>query len=165
MTRRWLDQSLTCFVVSCLRAFYVCADSGFPKGTDDIACKIHSPLKSGHTIPADPVRQQQLLCFYKDLVSYRQTAEWGTRTIQGSFGRLRVPLGTDSKKRLRLLETCAHLTNIRARCVGISQVQNVYEPIWRAWEDEWFWDSLGDMVFGDIIKKDRVAKFHLVLEY
>jgi len=84
------------------------------------------------------------------------------RTIQGSFGRLRVPLKISSERqRSHLIEICLRLTNVRARCVGISQIRNVYMPIWRASEDEQLWLNLGDMVFGDIRKRDRVSRFHL----
>lgn len=85
----------------------------------------------------------------RQLLSYRQTAEWGMRTIQGSFGRLRVPLKiSSSASHSHLLETTVRLTNLRARCVGISQIRNVYMPIWKALEDEQLWVDLGDMAFG-----------------
>ncbi|KZV61810.1 hypothetical protein PENSPDRAFT_592328, partial [Peniophora sp. CONT] len=67
------------------------------------------------------------------LLSYRQTAEWGMCALQGSFGRLRVPLEIEnSERRGDLLETCLRLHNVRTAVVGISQIRNVYEPIWRA---------------------------------
>ncbi|KAH9062428.1 hypothetical protein EDB87DRAFT_1607265 [Lactarius vividus] len=47
--------------------------------------------------------------------------------IQGSFGRLRVPLDIgDNQDRARLLEVCVHLNNLRVNCVGISQIRGVY---------------------------------------
>jgi hypothetical protein len=59
------------------------------------------------------------------------------RTMQGSFGRLRVPLNVaNTADRQELLELCVRLFNVRANCVGISQIKSVYEPIWRASEDE-----------------------------
>ncbi|KAF5340016.1 hypothetical protein D9611_012339 [Ephemerocybe angulata] len=145
--------------------FYVCADSGFPKGDAQNAAWIRAPLKQNDRVPNDPVLQRQALDFNRDLVSYRQTAEWGMRTLQGSFGRLRVPLPIKSSKdRQRLLLTCCYLTNVRARRVGISQIRNVYMPVWRASEDDRLWDRLGDMMFGEIRNKERVARFHLVLD-
>lgn len=96
------------------------------------------------------------------LLSYRQTAEWGMRIIQGSFGRLRVPLPiANTKERAELLETVCRLSNVRATCVGINQIRQVYYPTWTASEDERLWKDLCNMVFGDIRHADRVAKFHL----
>ena len=36
-------------------------------------------------------------------------------------------------------------------------------PIWKASEDEQLWVDLGDMTFGDVWKRDRVSRFHLVV--
>ena len=70
---------------------------------------------------------------------------------------------SSSASRSRLLETTVRLTNLRARCVGISQIRNVYMPIWKASEDEQLWVDLGDMAFGEVWKEDRVSRFHLVV--
>jgi hypothetical protein len=84
--------------------------------------------------------------------------------MQGSFGRLRVPLNiTDGIERQELLELCVRLFNIRATCVGINQIKSVYEPIWRASEDEQLWDDIRDVLFGDIRRRDRVSQYHLVV--
>jgi len=142
--------------------FYLVADTAFPRGTASIEGKIRAPIKSGQQITAEPIAQQYMLTVNRQLLSYRQTAEWGMRTVQGSFGRLRVPLKISSENhRARLLETCMRLTNVRARCVGINQIRSVYMPIWKASEDEQLWLDLGDMVFGEIRRRDRVSRFHL----
>ena len=50
---------------------------------------------------------EERFAFDRELLSYRQTAEWGNRALQGSFGRLRIPLEiNDSKRRGDLIETC-----------------------------------------------------------
>jgi hypothetical protein len=142
--------------------YYLVADTAFPRGTQSIAGKIRAPLKSGERVPMDPVARQHALVVNQQLLSYRQTAEWGMRTLRGSFGRLRVPLPIMSDtRRHSLIEICVRLTNIRTRCVGISQIRSVYEPIWRASEDDSLWLELGNIVFGDIRKRDRVSHFHL----
>jgi hypothetical protein len=49
----------------------------------------------------------EAMAFNHELLSYRQTAEWGMRAIQGSFGRLRLPLDCDDDdSRGDLLEIC-----------------------------------------------------------
>ena len=142
--------------------YYLVADTAFPRGAHSIEGKIRAPLKSGEHVPADPILRQHALVFNRQLLSYRQTAEWGMRTLQGSFGRLRVPLPITSETRRRhRIEVCARLSNVRARCVGISEIRSVYMPIWQSSEDDRLWLELGDMVFGDIRKRDRVSRFHL----
>ena len=142
--------------------YYLVADTAFPRGAHSIEGKIRAPLKSGEHVPADPILRQHALVFNRQLLSYRQTAEWGMRTLQGSFGRLRVPLLITSETHHRhRIELCARLSNVRARCVGISEICSVYMPIWQSSEDDRLWLELGDMVFGDIRKRDRVSRFHL----
>ena len=142
--------------------YYLVADSAFPRGTIAVAGKIQAPIKGGAVVPADATAREELLAFNRQLLSYRQSAEWGMRTLQGSFGRLRVPLDVhDESGRCDLLETCCRLTNLRACRVGISQIRSVYMPTWRESEDERLWSNLQDMVFGDIRHSDRVARYHL----
>jgi len=142
--------------------YYLVADSAFPRGTTLIKGKIQAPIKGGAVVPSDPRELKKLLDFNRQLLSYRQTAEWGMRTMQGSFGRLRVPLDiNDEMGRQVLLETCVRLNNIRARCVGINQIRSVYMPVWRASEDEQLWENLGNVLYKDIRKRDRVSRFHL----
>ncbi|KAF4604531.1 hypothetical protein EYR40_003305 [Pleurotus pulmonarius] len=142
--------------------FFLVADSAFPRGAKDIAGKIKTPVKDGDQLPTNPLDRRMLLEENAQLLSYRQTAEWGMRIIQGSFGRLRVPLPiANTKERAELLEIVCRLSNVRATCVGINQIRQVYYPTWRASEDERLWKDLRNMVFGDIRHADRVAKFHL----
>lgn len=79
----------------------------------------------------DPVQQRHILELSRLILSYRQTAEWGMQELQGSFGRLRIPLGIeDMDKRADLIETCFRLHNLRTRLVGINQIKNMYVPVW-----------------------------------
>ncbi|KAG6848622.1 hypothetical protein H0H93_015417 [Arthromyces matolae] len=145
--------------------YFLVADTAFPRGTLSIQGKIRAPIKAGERIPADPMIQAEVLRENRQLLSYRQTAEWGMRTVQGGFGRLRIPLPISSEnKRLRLLGNICRLTNIRARRVGISQIRNVYMPLWEMSEDERLWADMKNMLFGEVIKRDRVSRFHLVVD-
>jgi len=105
--------------------------------------------------------------FNQELLSYRQTAEWGMRTIQGSFGRLRIPLDINNNaKRGNLIETCLRLHNLRAVKVGINQIRTVYLQHWQQTdEDVEVWMGFADMLFSDQVKKDRVSRFHVTLQY
>lgn len=141
--------------------YYLITDTAFPRGTSSISGKIKAPLKTGEHVTADLVEQDRIMRFDRELLSFRQTAEWGMRSLQGSFARLRMPLDINNPNgRARLLETCARLHNIRTICVGVNQIRSVYMPTWQKADDERMWTNLHDMMFGDIRKFDRVARFH-----
>ena len=51
------------------------------------------------------------------------------RELQGSFGRLRIPLEIEHiEKRADIIECCFHLHNLHTRLVGINHIRNVYVP-------------------------------------
>ncbi|KAI0045038.1 hypothetical protein FA95DRAFT_1589928 [Auriscalpium vulgare] len=114
---------------------------------------------AGQHLPDDPQERAELMRFDKQLVSFRQTAEWG---MQGSFGRLRVPMDIeDDEGRANLIEVCVCMNNLRAICVGINHIRNVYMPIWRQADDD-LWFGFENMLFADIRCRDRVAQFHAI---
>jgi hypothetical protein len=147
--------------------FYLVADIAFPRGAQTIKGKIRAPIKSGQRMQGTVDEIQEHLAFDRELLSYRQTAEWGMRGLQGSFGRLRIPLeiGRDAE-RGDLLEICCRLNNLRAELVGINQIRNVYMPLWRETRaEEEVWVNFENMLFGDQRRSDRVARFHNVAIY
>jgi hypothetical protein len=147
------------------KGYYLVADSAFPRGAFLVKDKIKAPLKGGSVVPGDHQELTELLAFNRQLLSYRQTAEWGMRTIQGSFGRLRVPLPiNDENAHKELLETCLRLVCLRACRVGISQIRNVYMPTWKASEDEELWENISEVMFGEIRRRDRVSRYHLIVD-
>jgi hypothetical protein len=87
------------------------------------------------------------------------------RDIQGSWGRLRLPLdANDTKGRQLLLRNCSRMTNIRAHRVGVSEIRNVYMPAWHEnREDAMLWEEFDTLLFGEIRKHDCVARFHIRL--
>lgn len=143
--------------------YYLVTDTAFPRGTDQIWGRIRAPIKDGTRLPADPAERHQLLAFDRQLLSYRQTAEWGNRALQGTFGRLRVPLQVNyAELRGDLLEICMRLFNLRTREVGHNQIQSVYMPIWKDNEQEQLWRDFEGMLFSDQRRNDRVARYHNV---
>jgi hypothetical protein len=72
--------------------FYLISDTAFPHGTADINGRIVTPMKSGQKFKGMQAEIEEKYLFDHEVVSYWQTAEWGMRSIQGSFGRLRLPL-------------------------------------------------------------------------
>ncbi|KAG2337597.1 hypothetical protein BDR05DRAFT_978457 [Suillus weaverae] len=147
--------------------YYIVADTAFPRGSNNIDGCICAPLKQGQTLRGTAADIEECMAFNHELFSYRQTAEWGMRGLQGAFGHLRVPLGTSDKEvRGDLIETCVHLHNLRAKRVGINQICTVYMNHWQATdEDIEIWHDFENMLFLEQRQKDWVTRFHVILEY
>jgi hypothetical protein len=64
--------------------FYLVADTAFPRGAKQIEGKIRAPIKTGQRIRGTTDEIQEKLAFDRELLSYRQTAEWGMRGLQMS---------------------------------------------------------------------------------
>ena len=66
----------------------------------------------------------------RDTTSMHQSAEWGMRAMQASFPRLKDVLLYEERGERGLIFKSALLAfNLRARLVGINQIQNVYMPL------------------------------------
>ena len=141
--------------------YYLVSDTAFPQGTGWCPGKIRAPLQAGSILPTDPDELAHVLLFNRQLLSFRQSVEWGMRSLQGAFGRLRVPLPIeDLPFRQDLLEICVRLHNVRVRCVGISQIRNVYQPLWAPVEEARLWSEFERLTFGQIRANDQVGRFH-----
>jgi len=149
----WNDSRLAGKIYTKLRdrtpdGFYLIADTAFPRGQDRIDGWIKAPLKVKDPLPADALERTKLLAFDHQVLSYRQTAEWGNHTLQSSFGRLRLPLPVrDDVARANLLEIAARLHNLRTRFVGLNQIRTVYMPLWTPTALEAVWDGLERRLF------------------
>ena len=63
----------------------------------------------------------------EDATSMRQSAEWGMRSFQASFPRIKDRiLYEEMGERKLILEMLVYLFNFRANHVGISQIKNTY---------------------------------------
>lgn len=127
-----------------------------------MATRVKTPLKSGIRLPSNPQRRETILEESRVVTSARQAAEWGMRSIQGSFGRLRLPLSVNQSSRFRLLSLCFRLHQVRVRRVGINQILSVYDPVWQ--------DSMESIVehvadrFAGTRYPDRVSRFHVTVD-
>jgi hypothetical protein len=111
-------------------------------------------MKHGQCLPADPMEQQNIEQFDRQLLSFCQSAEWGMQCLQGSFGRLRMPLEAGFEDQHRdLLEISIQLQNLCTHLVGINQLCSMYLPIWKAKE---IWQSFETMLFSEQRDRDRV---------
>lgn len=95
--------------------YYVVSDTAFPRGMASINGRIQAPLKSGQRLPRNANEREAVLARDRQLLSFRQTAEWGMRQLRAGFGRLRVPLDiNDPVGRGDLLEICIRAMNVHA---------------------------------------------------
>ena len=143
--------------------YAIVTDTAFPRTSPEIKKRILAPLKTGDRLPADPREAALRKKDSDEITSARQAAEWGMRSLQGSFGRLKVPLpAEDFTFRRILIENCAFLHNVRVSCVGVDQIRTVYEEVWRGGGRSEY-EAFGDMLFGDIRKNDRIRQFYVQL--
>jgi len=149
--------------------YYLVSDTAFPRTAESIDDRIHAPLKEDERqqrIPAEGPERRRMLKEESELLSLRQAAEWGMREIQGSFGRLRIPLPIgDAALRYRLLKLVIRMHQVRVRLVGISHIRSTYVPIWQDGDDLLdVWYNWERMLFSEIRRKDRVARFYRISE-
>ncbi|KAI0364883.1 hypothetical protein BV20DRAFT_1104821 [Pilatotrama ljubarskyi] len=164
----WHDAKIACLIYSKLRdrtppGYFLIADTAFPRGAASIAGRIQAPLKSNQQLPRDPQERDALLAHNCQLVSYRQTAKWGMRYFRASWGRLRLPLDiSDSDGGANTLGVCLRSTNLRTERVGVNEIRTVYMRYWEEAEDEDIGADFENVIFGELRRRDRVARFHRV---
>ena len=64
-----------------LDTYYLVADTTFPRGTDLIQGKIKAAPKQNERVYRSAQKRQARLTFNYELLSYRQTAEWGVHQL------------------------------------------------------------------------------------
>jgi hypothetical protein len=145
--------------------FYLVADSAFPRGGPATQGCIKAPLKAGQQIEGTQAEIDEAIQFNRQLLSYRQTAEWGNRGLQGSFGRLRVPLPVNAVgRRADILETCVRAFCLRTLRSGINQIHSVYIGEGNQ-EERRLWETFESIIFAEQRRHDRVLAFHVSAPY
>lgn len=92
--------------------------------------KIKTPLKNRQIITGTKQQLEQRMELDRCYISIRQAAEWGIRTIKGTFQRLTMPLPTTDIKRQKILMICVRLHNLRTRLTGGNQISTVYGTLY-----------------------------------
>ncbi|KAE8898163.1 hypothetical protein PF005_g14786 [Phytophthora fragariae] len=146
--------------------YFAIADSAFPRTRQGISSRIQTPLKknSRQSRLLRAKRRfdelEELLSRNRELVSARQAVEWGMRSLQGSFARLKMPLPADDcEYRATLIEACARLHQVRTRLVGINQIKTVYEKVWQD-GGRTLYEEFESMIFRDIQASDRIKRYY-----
>ncbi|KAH9450939.1 hypothetical protein Pst134EB_018447 [Puccinia striiformis f. sp. tritici] len=135
------------------------SDTAFPRKTERLQSRILAPVKRGDRLPSSPRSYARLKVLNDSLVSARQAAEWGMRSIQGSFARLKLPLpAEDNEYRADLLQLVCRLHQIRCRLVGINQTASVYESVWD--ENAVLCRDFHNMLFKDIESRCHISRYY-----
>jgi hypothetical protein len=102
-----------------------CVDSAFSNHKKDYLLKLGQDLLG---LSALTRREQQIEHqLRRQTMSARQTAEWGMLSIQASFPRVKDRFIFEERGERRIvMKMFVLLYNMRARMVGINQIQNTY---------------------------------------
>jgi hypothetical protein len=110
--------------------YRVISDTAFPRKSARLQSRILAPVKRGDQLPTDAHDFAYLQLLNEQLVSARQAAEWGMRSIQGLFARLKLPLPASNHGfRLKLLQVVCRLHQLRCQSVGINQTATLQEKV------------------------------------
>ena len=94
-----------------------------------MAVKKEHMIQSGQQIPLVVSTDHSVVRLHKEATQFRQSSEWGMRTLQASFPWLKDRMVyKEVGERLVVLKLISQLFNLRANCVGISQIRNTYLP-------------------------------------
>jgi hypothetical protein len=139
--------------------FWINSDTAFPRCTNHLDYQIAAPAKKGDWLPQSPTEFAWLKVFNDQLVSAWQAAEWGMRSMQGSFSRLKLPMPADNHAfQAEVLELAVRIHQIRCRLVGINQTQTVYQSV----KDKFqiLSCSFHQMLFPDIQKSCHISRYY-----
>jgi hypothetical protein len=137
--------SLIAKVVENIGAFKICVDQGFPR-SGDLLDKFVGPIsrRSRQNLPRETRRE--VLRRHNTYVSLRQSSEWGMRSLQGTFTRMKSRLTSNKTKRKLILTVIILLHNFRTDVVGLNQIATVFNEEYDA--------------FVNIRNYDRIAQYY-----
>jgi len=138
---------------------YLVSDTAFPQGTSRVSGKIKAPLKQGDHLSStcfSGVSSWHLIGSF----SHTTNSRVGMHALWGAFGRLRVPLDVVGGSPFPPAESSGMGSQLQTTRVGINQICSVYCNIWREGDGEEIWQGFASIMFGDLRKHDRVARFH-----
>ncbi|KAG8687351.1 hypothetical protein FRC08_012004 [Ceratobasidium sp. 394] len=146
--------------------YFLIADTAFEKLGRGPRRRIVTPLKRNSRVfnRMTNEEKERAKTYSNAITSARQAVEWGMRAIQGSFGRLRMPLDANNHEgRAWLIELCFRLHNVRTTLVGINQIRTVYLPVWTGGLDD-FLEHMYASMFPQIRRNDRIRRYYYLGE-
>lgn len=105
--------------------FAIAVDQGFPR-SGLMYGRFVGPMSRRQRSNISPIVQDCVEEEHALYISLRQAAEWGMRSLEGTFCRLKTRLTSDSKNRRRYLESIVLLHNFRAVTMSINQIKAVF---------------------------------------
>lgn len=104
-----------------------CVDSGFKRDNSSQG-KFIGPLSYQARQKAKDKGDEIAIKRHIHLVSLRQASEWGNRSLQGTFPRLKCRLSRNKALRRMIILCSILLHNFRTDIVGLNQIKTVFEP-------------------------------------
>jgi hypothetical protein len=120
-------ESLIEIVLEKIGVYAFCVDQGFTRN-GELYGKFVGPLSKRVRKQLAPALRELLMAKHALYISLRQSSEWGMRSLQGSFSRLKSRLTSNSAKRQKLILSIVLLHNYRTDCVGLNQIATVFNP-------------------------------------
>ena len=110
--------------------YQIVSNTAFPRCTNCLDYQIVAPKKKGDQLPESPTAFSWLKVFNNQLVSAWKAAEWGMRSLQGSFARLKLPMPANNHAfQAEVLELAVRVHQLRCQLVGRNQTQTVYQSV------------------------------------
>ncbi len=108
-------------------SYKVCVDQGFCR-SGELYDVFVGPMSKKKRRALAPLLRPYLIELHNRYVSLRQSSEWGMRSLQGIFSRLKARLKSDTKTRGLIIQSILLLHNFRTSKVGLNQIAEVFSP-------------------------------------
>jgi hypothetical protein len=105
--------------------YAIAVDQGFPR-SGRMYDRFLGPMSRRQRANIAPILQEHVEQQHALYISLRQAAEWGMRSLEGTFCRLKTRLTSDKKQRGRYLESITLLHNFRTVFMSINQIKAVF---------------------------------------
>ena len=105
--------------------YQLCVDQGFPRN-GDLFDRFVGPLSKKARSQLSSINKESIVKKHELYVSLRQASEWGMRSLQGTFSRLKSRLTSNVSKRRKILNSIILLHNYRTHEVGLNQIATVF---------------------------------------
>ena len=114
-------------VIEEIGEYAFCVDQGFPR-SGALYDKFVGPISKKTRRKLAPNLRELLMSRHHKYISLRQASEWGMKSLQGSFSRIKSRLTSDSTKRKKIILAIMLLHNFRTNEIGINQIATVFNP-------------------------------------
>ena len=129
----WHDSSvcnlMLVTIIENINGFCVSVDQGFPRSGKYFDILV-GPLSKTDVTRLSPILKKAMIQRANDHVSIRQGSEWGMRSLQGTWPRLKSRLTSNTAKRKLIIESVVLLNNYRTEFIGLNQIATVFNEFY-----------------------------------